>query len=522
VPRNGSGVFSPPGANYPAVSNTLITAANRNAVDDDISTALTASIAVDGQSVVTANIPFGGNKLTGVGAATVRTDAATLASIQDGTGVYVGTVGGTADAITLTPSPAVTALVAGMEFWWIASGANTTAVTVAVSGLAAKALTKYGAVALVQGDILSGELVGGRYDGTRLQLLNTPAATLTATSRLIVGAGAPNLDAQVLISGPFSGVNDAVAMFVNSTITIPVGGIGFGVEVQPVFVLAGSGTHPSIASLTVNAPTASGAAAVAQAATLNVAGAPTFGTLRYSMLVGTGAVQFAGPNIAIGGNFDATVQLYLQGNLAGVNQGILEIATFNPVANANAFGIGTGITIQKAGSGTHANFDGVFLQPPTVGAGAASLTNASTLRITAAPTGATNNRALWVQAGVIQFDGTLSGTLVPTTNGTVDIGASNVGLKRIYADYTNTATVGAVTINKMSGRCIMQNGASSVVVTNSLVTAASHVNLTQRTFDGGAPNEFKVVEAAGSFAITALNVLTANDVVFNFFVLNAD
>src|SRR3990167_6781 len=244
---------------------------------------------------------------------------------------------------------------------------------------------------------------------------NTAVQALSATQKLAfgpavwIGTGSANLDSQVLINGPFSGVVDAVAMFVNSTITIPVGGIGFGVEIQPVFVLAGSGTHSSVASLTVNAPTASGAAAVTQGITLNVAGAPTFGTTKYTALFGTGAVQIQGPNVAIGGAWDSTIQLRLLGNLAGVNQGILQTSTFNPVANADAFGIGTGITIQKAGSGTHAQFDTVFLQPPTIGADAGSaLTNATTLRITAAPTGATNNRALWVQTGLTVLGGALN------------------------------------------------------------------------------------------------------------------
>ena len=35
-PFNGSGTFTPPGANYPAVAATLITAANRNGVDADL------------------------------------------------------------------------------------------------------------------------------------------------------------------------------------------------------------------------------------------------------------------------------------------------------------------------------------------------------------------------------------------------------------------------------------------------------------------------------------------------------
>ena len=167
MPYNGSGSFSPPGANYPAVSETLITAANRNAVDADFATGLTTALTKDGHTTPTANIPLGGYKLTGVGAATARTDAATLASIQDGTGIYIATVGGTVDVITLTASPAITAYAAGQTFRFIAAGANTTNVTVNVSGLGAKALTKNGTTALVASDIASGTILEMTYDGTR-------------------------------------------------------------------------------------------------------------------------------------------------------------------------------------------------------------------------------------------------------------------------------------------------------------------------------------------------------------------
>ena len=195
MPRNGSGVYTAPAASFPAVASTLIESAKYNDVVNDIATAVTASVAVDGQSTVTANIPLSGYKLTGVGAATARTDAATLATIQDGTGVYVGTVGGTADVITLTPSPAITAYAAGEAFKFIASGANTTNVTVNVSALGAKAVTKNGSTALVAGDIPSGALVHITYDGTRFQLSAVAGAafqpldaTLTALAGLTIAA----------------------------------------------------------------------------------------------------------------------------------------------------------------------------------------------------------------------------------------------------------------------------------------------------------------------------------------------
>lgn len=151
---NGGGVYNVNSAGQPVVSNTLITAAVFNAFTADIATALSSAIFKDGQQTVTANIPFGGFRLTGVGAASARTDAASLASIQDGTGVYVATVGGTANAITLTCSPAITAYAAGQVFWFKAASLNTGATTIAISGLATIAAQRNG-IACVGGEIVA-------------------------------------------------------------------------------------------------------------------------------------------------------------------------------------------------------------------------------------------------------------------------------------------------------------------------------------------------------------------------------
>ena len=125
-------------------------------------------------------------KLTGVGAATARTDAATLATIQDGTGIYIATVGGTVDVITLTASPAITAYAAGQTFRFLAAGANTTSVTVNVSGLGAKALTKNGSTALVAADIPSGTMVEMTYDGTRF-ITNSVTGNLSTGNLSVSG-----------------------------------------------------------------------------------------------------------------------------------------------------------------------------------------------------------------------------------------------------------------------------------------------------------------------------------------------
>ena len=202
MPRNGSGVYSPPGASFPAVSGTLIEAAEYNDVVNDAATAISASIASDGQSVITANINLSGFKLTGVGAATARTDAATLASIQDGTGTYVATVGGTADAITLTPSPAITAYAAGQRFSFIASGANTGAVTVNASAVGVKSVTKNGSIALVANDIPSGQLIVIEYDGTRFQIQTANIGTAASKNTGTSGNTVPLLDGANTWSAP--------------------------------------------------------------------------------------------------------------------------------------------------------------------------------------------------------------------------------------------------------------------------------------------------------------------------------
>lgn len=178
---NGSGIFNLYTPGNPVVTGTTISSTWANNTLSDIATGLSTAITKDGQTTITANIPMSTYKFTGLGNGSARTDSANLANVQDGTGIYVGTVGGTADVITLTPSPAITAYSAGQTFRWIASGANTTNVTVNVSGLGAKALTKNGSTALVAGDLPSGAMITATYDGTRFQLVSVGAASYAAS-----------------------------------------------------------------------------------------------------------------------------------------------------------------------------------------------------------------------------------------------------------------------------------------------------------------------------------------------------
>lgn len=112
---------------------------------------------------------------------------------------------------------------------------------------------------------------------------------------------------------------------------------------------------------------------------------------------------------------------------------------------------------------------------------------------------------------------TLTGDLKPTSNGVPSLGASGLGFKDLFMDYTNTATVGNVTIHKSSGQCIVASLASAVTVTNNQVTANSHVFATPCQNDATG-RIVSVVPAAGNFTINCV-APTANMAV-NFFVVN--
>jgi hypothetical protein len=72
--RNGSGTYSLPAGN-PVVTGTTISSSWANTTLTDIASALTNSVASDGQTPVTGNIAMGNNKLTGLGAGTVTGDS---------------------------------------------------------------------------------------------------------------------------------------------------------------------------------------------------------------------------------------------------------------------------------------------------------------------------------------------------------------------------------------------------------------------------------------------------------------
>jgi hypothetical protein len=246
---NGSGTFLINTAGQPVVANTVISATVFNALTADLATGLSTAITKDGQTTITANIPFASNKITGLGAGTLASDAAQLGQVQS-TAAKLITVSGT-DTITGTMSPTLTAYAAGQLFYFVAAGANTTTVTLNVDGLGAKAVTRDGSTALAAGDINSGEVVVVIYDGTRFQMINaansfgntTINGTLTVT-------GNTGLQANVSITSALS-VGGVFAVTGNAGFQANVS-ITSALSVGGVFAVTGASTLTSASISTGN------------------------------------------------------------------------------------------------------------------------------------------------------------------------------------------------------------------------------------------------------------------------------
>jgi hypothetical protein len=155
--RDGAGNFSLPYPDF--VSGTTIESAQVDANNSDIEDAITASIAKDGQTVPTANLPMGGFKHTGVAVASARTDYARADQVIGSVLDYAADTG-TATAYAIAPSPGISAYVVGQRFAFKATLANSGAdPTLAVNSLPAGIIYWPNAASLVAGEIPANALV---------------------------------------------------------------------------------------------------------------------------------------------------------------------------------------------------------------------------------------------------------------------------------------------------------------------------------------------------------------------------
>ena len=110
-------------------------------------------------------------------------------------------------------------------------------------------------------------------------------------------------------------------------------------------------------------------------------------------------------------------------------------------------------------------------------------------------------------------------SFVPLAYGAGTLGSALLPWAGLFIDFTNTAAVGAVTINTATGRVNIAAAGTSIVVTNSLVTVNSHIMAVMSTADATG-RVISVVPAAGSFTINTVAVTAQAS--FNFFIISAD
>ena len=153
-------------------ADQLINAAAHDHHDQDMANAIEACLNLDGK-LPHANIDWGGFKITNLAGGTSRGDAMRIADFQDGREIWAGTTGGTANLQTVTLSPAIPALVAGMKFRMFVGLTNIGNLQLSINGLDPQTVLTRGGSALQAGEWRISSLEEVIYDGNDFRLIRS-------------------------------------------------------------------------------------------------------------------------------------------------------------------------------------------------------------------------------------------------------------------------------------------------------------------------------------------------------------
>ncbi len=330
------GVWTPPslpGSWSPAISGQAATPTDWNTLLTAIAGGLSTMICRDGQSTVTADIPFAGFRLKGVGNGVLSTDAANMSQLVSGAGVYAIDTG-IADAYAIAPTPALTAYVVGQVFRFKAIHANaTTTPTLAVSGLTAGIISWADGTALTAGNIAA----NGMYDVIvasltptfHLQTPTSPDLQTTPTTQTFTSgtaatyttpAGVKWIKIRMIAGGGGGGGSGGT--------TGPTGGTGGTTSFNAVTVIGGTGGTGSTATPTFVA---------------GLGGTGGTGTTVFRVPGGIGNQQAFGAN-AIGGGAGGNGPFGGAGGYVSITAGALGMAGSPGATNSGAGGGGAAAT----------------------------------------------------------------------------------------------------------------------------------------------------------------------------------
>jgi hypothetical protein len=119
--RNGSGTYTLPAGN-PVVTGTTISSTWANSTLTNIASALTDSLAADGQTTATGNLKMGNNRITGLADGIAATDAASITQVTSAVAITGGTINGTTIGTTTRSSVKATTLDLGLSTQSVAIG----------------------------------------------------------------------------------------------------------------------------------------------------------------------------------------------------------------------------------------------------------------------------------------------------------------------------------------------------------------------------------------------------------------
>lgn len=247
------------------------------------------------------DLPMVTKKFTQVGDATARDQFPSVGQIQDAAVIH-GTVGGTANALTLTLTPAITSYTLGQTFTFIPTANNSGATTINVSGVGVKNVFINGA-ATTGGELKLGVPVFAQYDGTQFSLIGAASASAS----VLAGNGTKAAPSISYVNDPTHGWYRQ-----GSGVTRYSGGNVDKIGVSSTNVILYGGTSGSeAAQLTVTASGITGNMAQGVPA-ITFAGQPNYGlgtnpTGDVFLFANSNSIQFAGTTLTP--NPDAAISL---------------------------------------------------------------------------------------------------------------------------------------------------------------------------------------------------------------------